>query len=189
MLKTSDKNTSKIWKIINNLSNRKTQEKQFPNQLDINENSFTKPIDIVNNLNNYFANIGLQTGIKKSDAPNTPNKIKSISNSFFWLDVTEIEIFNIIKSLDSNKANGYDNISVKILKKINSHVCKVITELINQSYYESKYPDSLKLAKVIPIFKSGSKSLPGNYRPISILSNLKKKIEKVIYNRLYSFFF
>ena len=188
MLKTSDKNTSKIWKIINNLSNRKTQEEQFPNQLDINENSFTKPIDIVNNLNNYFANIGLQTGIKKSDAPNTPNKIKSISNSFFWLDVTEIEIFNIIKSLDSNKANGYDNISVKILKKINSHVCKVISELINQSYYESKYPDSLKLAKVIPIFKSGSKKLPGNYRPISILSNLNKIIEKVIYNRLYSFF-
>ena len=65
MLKTSDKNTSKIWKIINNLSNRKTQEEQFPNQLDINENSFTKPIDIVNNLNNYFTNIGLQTGIKK----------------------------------------------------------------------------------------------------------------------------
>ena len=65
MLKTSDKNTSKIWKIINNISNRKRQEKIFPNQLDINENCFTKPIEIVNNLSNYFASTGLQIGIKK----------------------------------------------------------------------------------------------------------------------------
>ena len=65
MLKTSDKSTSKIWKIINYISNRKTQEKQFPNQLDINENYFTKPIEIVKNLNIYFPNIGLQTSIKK----------------------------------------------------------------------------------------------------------------------------
>ena len=72
--------------------------------------------------------------------------------------------------------------------KFNNLVSKVISELVNQAYYEGKYPNSLKLAKVIPIFKSGSKKLPGNYRPISILSNLNKIIEKVIYNRLYSFF-
>ena len=59
---------------------------------------------------------------------------------------------------------------------------------MNQAYYENKYPNSLKLAKVIPIFKSGTKKLPGNYRPISILSNLNKIIEKVIHNRLHSFF-
>ena len=60
--------------------------------------------------------------------------------------------------------------------------------MINQVYFESKYPNSLKLAKVIEIFKPGLKYIPGNYRPISILSNLNKINEKVIYNRLYSFF-
>ena len=57
--------------------------------------------------------------------------------------------------------------------KTNSIVSPIISQLINQAYYDGKYPNSLKLAKVIPIFKSGSKSLPGNYRLISMLSNKK----------------
>ena len=65
MLKSSDKNTSKIWRIINDITNRKKQENQFPHQLDINENSFTKPVEIVNKLNIHFANVGLQTCTKK----------------------------------------------------------------------------------------------------------------------------
>ena len=65
MLKSSDKNTSKIWRIINDITNRKKQENQFPHRLDINENSFTKPVEIVNKLNIHFANVGLQTCTKK----------------------------------------------------------------------------------------------------------------------------
>ena len=61
----------------------------------------------------------------------------------------------------------HDNISVKVLKKKNSPVSKVLGELINQVYNKSKYSNSLELAKVIPIFTSGSKKLPDNYRPIS----------------------
>ena len=44
---------------------------------------------------------------------------------------------------------------------IHEVISKVISELINLAYYEIKYPYSLKLAKIIPIFKSGSKNLPG----------------------------
>ena len=47
---------------------------------------------------------------------------------------------------------------LKFLKKINSPVSKVLSGLINHAYDESKYPNSLRLAKVIPIFKSGSKN-------------------------------
>ena len=102
---------------------------------------------------------------------------------FFWLDVTESEIFNIIKTLDLNKSNVKDYISVKVHKKINSLVFKVLSKLINQVYYESIYRNSIKLAKVIPLFKSGSKKLPGNYKPISILSDFYMTFEKIMSNR------
>ena len=46
----------------------------------------------------------------------------------------------------------------------------------------------MKLAKVIPVYKSGSKEICSNYRPISLLSNLSKIIEKATYTRLYEFF-
>ena len=68
-------------------------------------------------------------------------------------DVTELEILNIIKNLDSSKVNGYNSISVKIIKKVNSIVCKVLHKLTNKAYFKIEYPNSLKLTKVILIFK------------------------------------
>ena len=49
------------------------------------------------------------------------------------------------------------------------------------------YPDQLKIAKVIPTLKIGDKLLVSNYRPISLLSNINKIFEKLVYSRLYSF--
>ena len=55
------------------------------------------------------------------------------------------------------------------------------------SFATGTYPDQLKIAKVIPIFKKGDKLLVSNYRPISLLSNINKIFEKLVYSRLYSF--
>ena len=73
--------------------------------------------------------------------------------------------------MDLNKASGEDSISAKILKKVNNFTFPILSELVNQAFYEGVYPNSLKLAKVLPVFKSGSKTLPGNYRSISVLPN------------------
>ena len=51
----------------------------------------------------------------------------------------------------------------------------------------SLFPDALKLGKVIPIFKSGSKLDINNYRPISLLSTFSKIIEKLMHHSLYKF--
>ena len=92
----------------------------------------------------------------------------------------------------SHKSNGEDGISVSILKKINNFVASAISELINQIFYEGESPNCLIISIVILIclivFKTGSITLIGNYSQISVLSNLKEIIEKVIYSRLYSFF-
>ena len=79
-------------------------------------------------------------------------------------------------------------ISVKKLKLINSHIAKVVSRLINLALEEGVFPSCLKLAKVLPIFKSSSTTFQGKYRPISLLSKINKTIKKAIYSRLYSFF-
>ena len=73
-------------------------------------------------------------------------------------------------------------------KLMNSHIAPVISRLINFAFEKGVYPSSLKLAKVLLIYKSGSKKFPGNYRPIPLQSNIKTIIEKAICIRLYSFF-
>ena len=116
------------------------------------------------------------------------NGPRSNYKSFVWFEIHEIKISYIIKSLNSNKANGADNISVKMLKLLNSHIALIVSKQINLAFEEGVYPSCLKLVKVLPIFKSGSKTVPENYKPILLLSNINKIIEKAIYSRLYSFF-
>ena len=59
--------------------------------------------------------------------------------------------------------------------------------MINESFVRGIFPDKLKIAKVIPVFKKGLTTKKSNYRPISLLSIFSKIFEKVMYQRLYKF--
>ena len=50
------------------------------------------------------------------------------------------------------------------------------------------FPDDLKFARVVPIFKAGTKDGPGNYQPIPILSFVARVFEKLIYDQLCHYF-
>ena len=60
--------------------------------------------------------------------------------------------------------------------------------VINQTLLTGIFPNKLKIAKVIPLFKKGDKSIIENYRPISILPSISKVFEKIIFNQLYDHF-
>ena len=60
-------------------------------------------------------------------------------------------------------------------------------DIINNSILEKVFLDSLKSALMCPIFKKGDKKSCANYRPISLLSNISKIFERIMYNRLESF--
>ena len=62
-----------------------------------------------------------------------------------------------------------------------------ITYLVNESLKSGIFPSELKLARVVPIFKSGDPSLLTNYRPISVLSFFSKIFEKIVYNIVFDF--
>jgi len=65
----------------------------------------------------------------------------------------------------------------------------IIASLINFLFQLGSFPNNLKVAKVVPVFKSGDKTLQvlNNYRPISLLTSFSKIFEKVIYSRLMFF--
>ena len=66
-------------------------------------------------------------------------------------------------------------------------ISKPLSKIFNLSMKTGTHPDCLKLAMVIPIHKKGSKLEVGNYRPISLLSNINKLLEKIIHERTYNF--
>lgn len=89
--------------------------------------------------------------------------------------------------MKNKNSEGPDEIPVNVLKKINNSVSPIISYLINKSIKNGIYPDCLKTAKVIPLFKAGDPYDPGNYRPISLLSIINKIFEKALYKRLLNY--
>jgi hypothetical protein len=100
--------------------------------------------------------------------------------------VREEEIIDIISILDSNKVTGPDKISNKMIISIKNEIAKPPCLLFNKSLHLKKYPRSWKIAHVIPLFKNGDKSLPSNYRPVSLLSCVfKVKYLKKMYLKTF----
>ena len=89
--------------------------------------------------------------------------------------------------MKTNKSTGPNSIPTKILTISNQIICKPLTYLINLSFSVAIFPDLLKTSNVIPIFKRGEIQDYNNYRPISLISNLRKLMEKIVHLRLYSF--
>ena len=89
--------------------------------------------------------------------------------------------------MNNHKASGPNSIPTFVLKHLNNEISIVLSKLINLSFANGVFPDILKSSSVLPLFKKGSKIICGNYRPISLLSNISKILEKLMYARLYRF--
>ena len=96
------------------------------------------------------------------------------------------EVTNIISSLKL-KSGGFDKIHAKTLKIICKYIAEPLSHIINTCIERATWPDALKEAEIVPIYKSGDKHNVTNYRPISLISNTGKVFEKILYNRIYEF--
>ena len=76
---------------------------------------------------------------------------------------------------------------MRIIKLSSDIIVEPLTEIINVSLVSGCFPDTLKIAKVLPAFKTGDPEKLKNYRPISILPAFSKLYEKVVYNRIYKY--
>ena len=113
---------------------------------------------------------------------------QGLARNLFFLHPTNLhEIIDIVRSLKRSKSSGFDEISVNLLKKIIHPIAIPLTHIFNLSLSTGRCPNSLKLAKVIPVYKKDESSLITNYRPISLLPSLSKILEKLVYKRLFKF--
>ena len=90
-------------------------------------------------------------------------------------------------SLDPKKTTGLDDISPRFLHDGAEYLAEPIKHIVNLSILSETVPSSLKQAKVIPLFKKGSRLDPGNYRPVSILSSISKVLERAVNNQLVEY--
>ena len=108
-------------------------------------------------------------------------------SQFFLSPVTTLEVEDEITNLNVSKSVGPFSIPTKLLKILKFLLSGPLAYLFNCSFITGIIPDQFKLARVIPIYKKGSRSTVSNYRPISLLSVFNKILKKLMYKRVVTF--
>ena len=190
-LETSKNNTAEVWHIIKSLLSSTRSNTSLPQNLRHNNTFTTNSTLIANNFNDYFSDIGktLADQLKPfSESEHTNFLKKRLHQSLFLTPTTSLEVFNLISGLKNTKSTGKDNISAYFLKVAAKVIAAPLAQLFNYTFLLEIFPASLKIAKVILIYKPGDKSDVSNYRPISLLSPISKILEKLIHVRSINFF-
>ena len=86
------------------------------------------------------------------------------------IELSEHDVANCLRNLDTSKASGPDGIPARLLKECSQQIVPSLCSLFNLSLQSSWIPSEWKSADVVPIHKKDSKEPAGNYRPISLLS-------------------
>ena len=100
------------------------------------------------------------------------------------MSITEQDMERALNSLKINKSPGPDGLHPRILKELSSELSRPLTLLFNKTMFSGMIPSSWKVAEVRPIFKKGSKTSPGNYRPVSLTSIICELFESFVRSAL-----
>jgi hypothetical protein len=99
----------------------------------------------------------------------------------------EEKIRKRLKSMNSDKASGADDVSVHVLKMCADEVSRPLKLLFKKSLKDGEIPEKWKEANVKPIFKKGSRFLAANYRPVSLTSVVCRLLEGIIRDKFMDF--
>ena len=166
------------------------KNEKFSNNISLNidNETITDDLTISNHFFNFFTSVPKNLVNK---IPKTPKSFDSYlkiqTKALFFLSPTiKEDVGDIVSTLKTYKTAGQVLFLEEFLK-ISKNACKPISDLINLSFPSGNFPEILKQAKGIPIFKKGDQQNCNNYRPISLLSNISKILEKLIHKQLYGF--
>lgn len=177
-IRQADGNTKMIWEIVNDAIGRRANKQVLPDLIEQNT---------ADTFNDYFTNIGPLLAAQLPYVPDSQQSLSPITNSFVMREIEINEIISGVENLRIGKAAGLDTIPIKLLKDNIDILCIHLLHLFNHTLESGIYPNELKIAKVVPIFKDGDSSAPSSYRPISVLSVINTVFEKILCKRIKDF--
>ena len=160
-------NSEKLYQIINKIWKLKNSKRIFPtNLLNDKGNVTKKPEEIACVLNEHFASVGYKMA---QDIPPPPSHIKMTKpnscnfKSIFLFPSTNAKVCSIIDRLKTKKAQRYTDLETKFIKYGKLIISPIISNLFKLCIETGVFPNCLKIAEVIPIYKKGDQNIPTNY--------------------------
>lgn len=178
IITNADNKSREIWKIFN---------KERQTKYSTSKCSSLHP----DQFNNFFATVS-DAVINSIRDPNIDplsylNGLNKPPFSFFMSPITESDVLEAILSLPNKPGLDYHGLNAIIIKSSLDSLVEPLTVIFNKCLDEGNWPLSLKISKIIPVFKKGNECDLGNYRPIAIVPVISKIFEKILKGKLISY--
>jgi hypothetical protein len=171
-------NLKKTWSLIHEVIKKSSNKSDGINEILINNAIVNDPLLMANKFNDFFVSVasGIVADIVPTDRP--PDRIElepgSPLFSFQSEPVTSDEIIDCFNKLQKKKTPDVNGLSVQFVANFAMTISQPLKHIFSLSLLSGCVPSQFKVAKVIPIFKSGDRRLMDNYRPISLLNVFSK---------------
>ena len=186
-------NARAIWKSIKTLTGPKRNTPEI-SRLKIDGYDVDDPLEMANHFNSYFSTIADKSRDTISCSPSDLSKLINFVESrkdpidlFSVPDISSAQVYTMIMKIGPHKLRASTRSVLVFYALLLLVIAPSAAKLINLSFSTCKYPTRWKTVKVTPLFKSGARYDPCNYRPISVLPVLSKVIERHLHNCLYTF--
>ena len=184
-------NTKKLWKVTNEILCKHKHKGNLIDYISIDGVKTYNPKKIANEFGKFYSRLGETLAGKIKVGNKTIEDYLSYIpcnlSSMLMKPTSQREIIKLITKLPNKTRHGHDMISNELLKKLNKRISSPLCMIFNQSLQEGIFPDLMKMAEVIPLYKGKESDKVINYRLISLLLTISKVLEKIVYNRLIKF--
>ena len=170
-------NCQSMWKTLGGILNQKKGKTLDISSIISNNRMINDKKEIAKHMNNFFCSIGENLANQHTNANEDEHEHflnAPMQQSMYMFKVSNKEVRNQINDLDSKKTSGHDGFTAKFLKLSQPLIEKPLTDIFNLSISTGKYPQNLKIAKCIPIYKKGKKMTQITIDPlVSLLALIK----------------
>jgi hypothetical protein len=188
------------WRTIKSAINKTDSKSSLISGLLINGSTINDPQIMANHFNKFFTS--MPSKIVEQIIPIDQNNVPNFAENFFknppgnddipslnlaGVSVTPGEIIDATNILSPKKSQDMNGVFLFFIKKFINLLANPLAHVFTCSLKHGHVPNQLKIAKVVPIYKSGDRQSMDNYRPISLLSNYSKILEKIVAIRLTNF--
>ena len=148
-------------------------------------NLITSSVDKAKAFNNYFSQ---QCSLSPADINHSLPPFQCFTHEHLaTVHITPNDVYDILIHLNINKSVGPEGISNRGLRYAADFISVPLSNIFNNSLSSSTYPQAWKHANVSPVHKKGDRNIIEHYRPISLLCNISKVFERLIYNAVHKY--
>ena len=184
-------NTKKLWELMNSVIGKNKNKGCSISHLTVEGVKIFNKKMIAEEFAKFYSNLGESLASKITPgfkpAEHYSSLMPRIVNSLDFSETNATEIKKIIDRLPNKASSGHDGVSNILLKKLGKLLSYLLGIIFNQSIATGCFPDMMKVAKIIPLYKGKEEDQVINYRPVSLLMTISKILEKIIYNRVFKF--